>query len=634
MRVFVRRQPIELLVTLAVSLAVGCSNIEKAKPTPQASRADRPAIDLEVPQILRGSIASETIVLGYDTPGSRNYEPVIARGYGLVVGLNGTGSRDISPQLRAHMIAMASKGGMGSEKYGPLIASLKPEALLDSEDTAVVVVEAVVPQGAVEGTRFDVRVAAVPGSGTTSLEGGILYSALLRPGPLTTGGAQAFALAEAYGPVFVNPFAEPCAVDRDSVLRIVGRILNGGVVVKDMPLKLRLINPSHSRAAMLQTAINTRFPQEPGQETTTARGENDELIQITVPPSWSSRTDEFIEVLRHTTISQANPEAAAMFVRRTLQTNPLLMDSASWRWQALGPKALPIIRDLYDSPEELVRLAALRAGARLDDALVIPELEDMARNGSSELRLGAIELLAGMQVNPAIDQSLRTLLDESDVEIRLAAYEALAKRGDPHMQREIIDRKFVVDIINSDQPMIYITQTGQPRIVLFGDDLEIERPTLISAWSNRFMVKADASDQEVEVYFRAPTADQGLITRVDPELKDFIAFLGHTTTIEEPAPGLGMSYGETVGALHQIWRQRSIKADFKAEQDRILAAILRQKEAAPVVERPEFTESGLPDGDDTEPAISDLGKLELSGKVPTASPSSSESKSNASRPER
>jgi hypothetical protein len=220
------------------------------------------------------------------------------------------------------------------------------------------------------------------------------------------------------------------------------------------------------------------------------------------------------------------------------------------------------------------------------------------------------------------------------VEIRLAAYEALAKRGDPHMQREIIDRKFVVDIINSDQPMIYITQTGQPRIVLFGDDLEIERPTLISAWSNRFMVKADASDQEVEVYFRAPTADQGLITRVDPELKDFIAFLGHTTTIEEPAPGLGMSYGETVGALHQIWRQRSIKADFKAEQDRILAAILRQKEAAPVVERPEFTESGLPDGDDTEPAISDLGKLELSGKVPTASPSSSESKSNASRPER
>jgi electron transfer flavoprotein alpha subunit len=47
------------------------------------------------------------------------------------------------------------------------------------------------------------------------------------------------------------------------------------------------------------------------------------------------------------------------------------------------------------------------------------------------------------------------------------------------------------------------------------------------------------------------------------------------------------------------------------------------------------SEEAVPvDGDDTEPAISDLGKLELSGKVPTASPSSSESKSNASRPER
>lgn len=618
MRGSMRRQTSKVAVVLGLGLAVGCSNIEKAPPTPQASRADRQVIDVEVPQILRGTIASETIVLGYDTPGSPTYQPVIARGYGLVVGLNGTGSRDISPQVRAHMLAEAARGGMGSEKHGPIIAYLTPERLLDSDDTAVVVVEAVIPQGAVKGTRFDVRVAPVLGSGTTSLEGGKLYTALLRPGPLTTGGAQAFELAEAYGPVFVNPFAEPGAIERDSVQRTVGRILNGGVVTKDMPLKLRLINPSHSRAATLQIAINTRFPQEPGQIDNTARGENDELIQITVPPSWTDRTDEFIEVLRHTTILQSQPEAAAMYVKRILQQNPLLMETASLRWQAIGPRALPMIRDLYDSPEELIRLAALRAGAELDDALVIPELEDIARNGSSDLRLGAIDLLAGMQINPAIDESLRSLLNEGDVEVRLAAYEALAKRGDPHMQREVIDQKFVVDIIQSDQPMIYITQTGQPRIVLFGDDLQIQRPTMISAWSNRFMIKAEATDEEVEVYYRSPTADQGLITRVDPELKEFVAFLGHTTTIEEPAPGLGLSYGETVGALHQIWRQRSIKADFKAEQDRILAAIMRQSEETPVVERPEFTETATPDSTTDDSNISDLGKLEMSGKVPTS----------------
>ena len=51
--------------------------------------------------------------------------------------------------------------------------------------------------------------------------------------------------------------------------------------------------------------------------------------------------------------------------------------------------------------------------------------------------------------------------------------------------------------------------------------------------------------------------------------------MGHRQTIESPDPGLDLSYSEVVGAVHQIWRQGYIKADFKAEQDRILAAIAK-----------------------------------------------------------
>src|SRR5688572_17839890 len=244
-----------LCCLIAAWSACSCSSVEKAKPAPTPAAVDR-SLKMDVPEILRGTIASEAVVLGYDQPGTSGYKPVIARGYGLVVGLNGTGSRDIPAPVRAYMLAEAAKGGFGGQRFGDEIANMSPEELLNSLDTAVVIVEAVVPQGAKAGSKFDVRVRAHPATSTTSLEGGTLYTTELRPGPPTAGGGQAFPLARARGPVFINQFAEPGALGKDTVVRTTGSILNAGEVIKDMPLKLRLANPSHQRAATLQMAIN------------------------------------------------------------------------------------------------------------------------------------------------------------------------------------------------------------------------------------------------------------------------------------------------------------------------------------------------------------------------------------------
>jgi hypothetical protein len=416
--------------------------------------------------------------------------------------------------------------------------------------------------------------------------------------------------------VFVNPFAEPGALGKDSVDRTVGRILNGGMVLNDMPLKLRLANPGHRRAAILQTAINTRFPQERGQLDPTARGESDESLELRVPPSFARRTDEFIELVRHTTIQQANPEATAMGVRRAVLSNPLVAHAASWRWQALGSRVLPLIKDLYDYPEEVPRLAALRAGAKLDDALVVTHLVAMAEGGSPDARLQAIGLLAGMSSNPQIDLSLRKLLNTDDVEVRLEAYEALVKRHDPYMRRHDVDGKFILDVVESEKPLIYITQIGQPRVVLFGADLAIEQPSTVRAWSDRFMITGDHGEKTINVYYRRPEADLGVALATEPNLESFVQFLGHTTTIEDPTPGLGLSYGDAVGALHQIWTQKYIKADFRAEQDRILAAIVRQRQATTVEDRPEFNEPSIEPIDD---GASDLGRLPTSPEPVNAS---------------
>jgi hypothetical protein len=379
-----------------------------------------------------------------------------------------------------------------------------------------------------------------------------------------------------------------------------------------MPLRLRLATPSHTRALVLQSAINTRFQKEPGQRADTARGENDETIVLTVPPSFHDRTEEFIQLLLHTSIRQAGTEQIANTVRRHVLDNPGDAAAASWRWQALGKRSLAVIRDLYDHPDERPRLAALQAGAKLDDALVTPDLIELARTASLDTRRTAIDLLADMDINPVIDLALRELLDDSEVEIRLAAYEALSERRDPAIERFAVDDKFIVDVVPSQRPLIYITQTGTPRVALFGTEVAIRRPVTMTAWSQRFMIVGDSGDDLVEVYYRPSDSARGVIHRVEPDLPQFVRFLGHTTQVEQPRAGLGLSYSEVIGVLHQIWRQGYLDADFMPEADRMMAALLRQSPPRRAAERPEFGDGDAAPSDQTL----DAQEVDTPGTVP------------------
>jgi len=579
-----------IIVSLALAplpiWLLGCYGVERSDRAPTSARVDISAM-IQIPPILQGTIASETILDGY--------EPVVVHGYGLVVGLNGTGSSDIPPAVRAHMIAMAARRGIGSESHG--WGSLSPEALLDMPDTAVVVVEGVIPPASTKHSRFDIRVFAYPTSATTSLEGGRLFTTELVPVYRPdagrrilppTGSRTPASLATAMGPLFINPFADPDAFGADDIDRRSGLILNGGTVLKDIPLKLRLLTPSHTRASIIQNALNTRFRQEPGQRDPTARGESDESIVITVPPSFTDHTEDFVELVRHTTIRQAGAEGVAATIARYVQENPAAARAASWRWEALGPRALPVIRPLYDTPSELPRLAALRAGAFFDDPLVTPHLIAMTHNGSMDSRHQAITLLADMGTDPRIDQVLRELLNADDFVTRIEAYEALLKRKDPSVARIMIQDKFVLDVADSDKPMVYISQVGLPRIAVFGFDLEVKRPTMLVTWSGQFMIRGDLDKEDVEVYYRPRHLLEGSTYWVKPRLSELVQVLGHTTVPDNPLPGLGLSYSEVVSVLYQMWRQDYLEADFRSEQDRVYAAILRQQRRELVAERPEF----------------------------------------------
>ncbi|MDG2031159.1 MAG: flagellar basal body P-ring protein FlgI [Phycisphaerales bacterium] len=588
-----QKLPVRLLLlttaVLGAILMASCQDLflERATKKPKASRIGKTNFEHDVDPIMRGTVGSEGVFTGY--------QPVVVRGYGLVVGLKGTGSRLVPATVRATMLAEMARRGVGDSSNG--WGHLSPEKMLESNDTAVVVVEGVIPPGAIKGSEFDVRVFVLPGSTTTSLEGGRLYTTDLRPGALASGSKQAFALASASGPIFINPFIKPGSTQRDSVNRLSGRILQGGTTTDDMPVKLRLATTSHARAMTVQEAINSNYPREPGQPQDTARGESGDSIVITVPPSQSEETERFMQLLKHTSLMVGSVDASSQLVRRALLANPGNGRSAQWRWCALGPKAVPMIQDLYDHPEESPRFAALSAGAHLDDALVVPHLVDLAEKSTSKKRrLLAIRYLGAMGVNPRIDIGLRELLEDEDIDIRLASFEAMLERKDPIIASTSVDGKFILNLVECSYPMVYISQTGDPRIAVFGTEQQLKKPLTLNTWEGRLLMKMDKEPEEkLQVFYRPKEGARPTIVLAPTDLPSFIRFMSHKTSVEDPSAGLDLGYGETISAVHELWRKGYIKADFKAEQDRVLATILANETKDERISRPEFDSLEVPD---------------------------------------
>lgn len=601
---------------VALVASVSCSEmmVERADANIQKAAVKRDTAKVEstdIDPIMRGTVASETGLVGF--------EPIVVRGYGVVVGLRDTGSRQMPSDVRAFLTQELSKRGFGSGAPGA--PKMSPQQLLNSSDTAVVIVEGVIPPGAPKGSKFDVRVTVAPGTSTVSLEGGRLLIADLRPGPLFTGSKQPFPIGEGAGSIVINPFVEPNATQRDSINRTSGRVLDGGLVNRDMKLKLRLHTPSHSRAETIQNTINTYFPRETKQKEETAHGRSADTIDLSVPPSFAKRTAEFAELIRHTPLSVDNPEQTAMAIRRALLANPGAAGAASWRWQALGKRSLPMIQDLYEYPEEQPRFAALNTGAKLNDMLAVQPLMQMARTSDSiTFRSDAIKLLGRMGVNAEIELGLRELLDDKDVEIRLAAFEALDKRRDPHIVGIEMGRKFILNIVPSKYRMIYVAQSGQPRIVIFGEDLTVKRPMTLFTWGGRLIIKADEGDKFLEVFYRERPEMAQVVDRAKPDVGSLIGYLARRATPDRPESGLNLTYSETISAVHELWRSKYIECDFRAEQDRILAEVLRDDKGEKDL-RPEFApEDGKEDGSDEGPrSISEVGASRPGSDLESAS---------------
>ena len=181
-------------------------------------------------------------------------------GYGLVVGLNGTGDT-----LRNSPFTEQSLQSM-LDRMGVNVRTVKPR----TRNVAAVIVTAELPAFVGRGSRIDVTVSSL-GDATSLVGGSLIMTPLAGPDNLIYAVAQ--------GPVAVTGFTAAGQGERVTQnVPTAARIPNGALVEREPPsrfgedkyLTLELLNPDFSTAVRVADAVNTfslqRYGTRPAQE--------------------------------------------------------------------------------------------------------------------------------------------------------------------------------------------------------------------------------------------------------------------------------------------------------------------------------------------------------------------------------
>lgn len=198
-------------------------------------------------------------------------------GYGLVVGLNGTGDSD---QARLQLQSVANM----LERMG---VSVNP-GLIKLKNVAAVMVTATLPPFAKQGNQLDVTASSL--GDAKSLAGGTLVMT-----PLKGADNQVYAVAQ--GSILTNSFAfggQGASIQKNHPTA--GRIPNGALVERELPnslagksrLRLNLAQADFTTASRIASVVNGKFGG--GIAVTADPGS----VMIQVPDGYSSRMIDFI----------------------------------------------------------------------------------------------------------------------------------------------------------------------------------------------------------------------------------------------------------------------------------------------------------------------------------------------------
>lgn len=605
-----------ILVAVTVS---GCTKMHRPAP-----RLYQPARSFTGPDFLRHSVGALTQL----TKPSSEY--LLVSGYGLVVGLDGTGSSQVDLSIRPEILNQARKLSPLSARQGK--PHLTPRQLLESRDTAVVAVEGLIPPGAPKGTRFDLLVSALPQTDVVSLARGKLWST-----PLsiygTTPKLYTRQLANASGSIYINPF-EVTHEQEDQPVHRQAVIIGGGVVTQDQAIELQLRQPSFDRARVIADRINERFGHERSTEIfNTAVAVSDQLIEINIPRRFLPDLDLFLGLVSHLYLDRGpNVEIEkATELAMNLRDNPQYAEDVALAWAAMGRVAWPVLRGQYKHSVIHVRLAALKAGALLDDPYAATQLAKMTAHTDPEIRQSVAQLLGLAKNNIRAASSLHGLLDDDQRHVRLAAYESLVAIGDQLIQRTAFrhsgEFKFILDLVPSHRPLIYITHSPVPRVVIFDPMLGFVSNEVIALWDNQLMLRRDKANA-LTVYYQQPGQIKGIQAEIAPTAANLIYLMAHRPSLEHPMKGLDLQFSQVANALYTLSSRGDIQAPIEIQRNSWARKFDRvRQQQRPGQARPEISNeplsgpsaSGAPDepGSPMGDLIGSDGRGVLTGDIQT-----------------
>ena len=209
-------------------------------------------------------------------------------GYGLVVGLNGTGDKlNNAAFTEKSLQAYLERVGVNSK-----------DKTLKTKNVAAVTVTATLPAFSRQGGKIDVRVSAM--GDAQSLQGGVLLAT-----PLLAADGEVYAVSQ--GPIAIGGFSANGA-SGSSVTKAVpttGTISNGAIVEKETgfemndlaSLALSLKNPDVTTARDIQDVINKEL------QGTYAQATDPSTVQLKIPASYNQKVAMLIADIEQLKVS-------------------------------------------------------------------------------------------------------------------------------------------------------------------------------------------------------------------------------------------------------------------------------------------------------------------------------------------
>lgn len=532
------RQYMLLILCLVFSCCMsGCMQ----EPQQQPQTVDRPPVVID-PSSTIGSISQ---IFGTGS--------IRVRGIGLVAGLHGTGSSECPPRIRPELEKYIWKKIPQTEN------PINPSALIESQNTAVVEIFGIIPSLSSPLEGFDVVVRPLSSTQTTSLDGGYLYTTelkeLSRLSNIDQFTQYTKVVAEADGPIYADKLRSENSTN--------WYVLGGGRPLEKSTVKLILNQPDFVTANAIRNRINERFGPK------TAIPNSSEQITLSFPPRYYEQKPRFLMMVQSLILAE-NPAIRKAYLQSMIdQFSAGPQENVELALESLGKPALDSLAPLLEHPDASVRFYAARCMLNIGDDRPIQTLRNIIIDRTSPFRIPAIQVLGHSAKRSTARPILLNILSDSDIEVRLAAYEMLIRLESPEILRKYVaDKGFVVDSILCGGPkVIYAYQQQTPRIVIFGSPIHCQDSLFIQSDDQSVTINATAGDDFIAVSRQHPARPRVLgPLSSGRQVSSLIQTLGELPESEtgRTRPGLAVPYAEILPILKKMCMKNAIPAQFIA----------------------------------------------------------------------